>query len=313
MLWGLLFLTMPNLAYANSNQVDKPLAENQHILEIPIEFLYPKSLAKHRLLKKNRETLYQFKKNRQQEAQDVLDGVNKIYKKEKINVKYVVHSVRLLDKNEASLYGVENNGGCTVEDSVELLHNNRGLPSFIQLQHDSIQGQENSKAIAATVLVCKGSLAIKRYTVGTTAGATYVHERRGWWKSRSMNHTAIVIDNLFSDNPEVLAHELAHAWGLIHINDENNRIDYPFWQFWKRYNLLMNEKISPFYLPNRKNTFVPEERARINDRIQQYRRHYYDMYFPGVLNFLPGDYTKRIASWLMSTWMNTLMTTLIQH
>ena len=134
MLLGLLFLTIPNLAYANSNQVDK-LAKDKNILEMPLEFLYPVSAAKLTSIWR-RERLYQeFKIEKQKETQKLVDSVNKIYKDAKINVKYVVHSVKFLDKNEASLYGVDDEGNCILEDSLLWdLESKHGLPLLIQDQ-----------------------------------------------------------------------------------------------------------------------------------------------------------------------------------
>jgi hypothetical protein len=251
----------------------------RNILEIPLEMLYPKSAAKLGFgwIPERRERLYQkFKIEKQKEAQDLVDGVNKIYKESKINVKYVVHSVRFLDEDEASLYGVDDKGECELGISMWEITEKRNLPASIQDQKELIQGQKNPKAIAATVLFCKQKTTfLQSYLIGVT--------RKNRWTSNSMEHAAITIQK--DGSPETLAHELGHCWGLRHVDDPKNQIDYTGM---RESNLLMASYDRLFS----KNTLVPAESAHINKRIKDYKELSGD--FNDVLNFLPGDNTKEL-------------------
>ncbi len=88
----------------------------------------------------------------------------------------------------------------------------------------------------------------------------------------------------FTVGSKTLAHELGHAWGLMHANDPRNEFDYTGMEM---RSMLMYDSNSS----GPQTTFAPDEVEHVNEQIQNYKERYGD---DGVLNFLPGDNTKEL-------------------
>jgi hypothetical protein len=244
MLLASLCSAVPMQASAYTHSANQSQAEDQKILEMPLEFLFPMSLTELRMFKKA-----DFKSQMRKYAQDLVDGANGINKKSNIRAQYVVHSVRFLDDTESNDYGIGNAGKCDHTGNLDLLRGKRGL-------YGSIEYQQGANKIAGTVLLCN-------YLSSSVVG--YAH--RGVW-DKHPNHSTISLDATRGAGAyRTLAHELGHAWGLYHVADElgNKHRSHHF----TYHGEVRHELIMQAYGNDNNKNFGAEEINFINQRIDK--------------------------------------------
>jgi hypothetical protein len=235
--------------YAGNDDSYQRAAENKKLLELPIRFMIPESLYKS---DSNfpQVTQEQHQNITKEYLHDLVGIVNIFFKNSKIRTRYSVHSINFLKAEDYQKLGIDDNGQCSLNNTLNHLRRSFRL---IQVAH-----QHEPKKIASTVVGCN----VSEYGFAGLATMSRL--------SKKLKHSDILLDmSMRADRAAVLAHELGHAWGLLHTEDwqtlnvpdgyEQAPIDHEL--------KIMNAVLGRY---NKQVKFSPEQAAYINNLVDEY-------------------------------------------